>query len=58
MGVPGGLAIRDSLANAGETGFIPGLEKIPHATEQLRLYTTTTELVCWGLGATAADPVC
>ena len=36
MGFPGGLVAGDPLANAGDTGLIPGLgTKIPHAAEQV-----------------------
>ena len=36
MGFPGGPVVGDPLANAGDTGLIPGLgTKIPHAAEQL-----------------------
>ena len=32
--------------------------KIPHAKEQLSLYTTTTEPVLQSLGATTTEPMC
>ena len=36
--------VKNPLANAGDMGLIPGLGiKIPHASEQLSLYTITTE---------------
>ena len=39
--------VKNSPSNAGDKGLIPGLEtKIPHATGQLSLHATTTELVC------------
>ena len=41
---PGGPAVKNPPANAGDTGPIPGLVgKIPRALRQLGLYTTTTE---------------
>ena len=43
---PGGPMV-NLPSNAGDTGSIPGQgTKIPHATGQLSLHTTTTELAC------------
>ena len=42
---PGGPVVKNLLSNAGNTGSIPGQgTKIPHATGQLSLCATTTEL--------------
>ena len=39
---PGGPLVKNPLSNAGDTGLIPVQgTKIPHATGQLSLYTTT-----------------
>ena len=43
---PGGTVVKNPPANAGDTGSVPGLGKIPHAVEQLSLCTTTAEPVC------------
>ena len=43
--LPGGTVVKNPPANAGDTGSIPGLGKIPHATEQLNPCATTTEPV-------------
>ena len=42
-GFPGGAVVESLPANAGDTGSSPG--KIPHATEQLGPWATTTEPV-------------
>ena len=43
---PGGPVAKNPPSNAGDTGSIPGRgTKIPHATGQLSLRATTTELV-------------
>ena len=34
-GFPGGAVVKNLPANAGDTGSIPGPEKIPNAVEQL-----------------------
>ena len=51
-GLPSGSVVKNSPANAGDTGSIPDLggiehvsEKIPHALEQLSPCTTTTDSV-------------
>ena len=42
---PGGPVVKNLPYNAGDAGLIPGQgAKIPHATGQLSLRTTTTEL--------------
>ena len=38
-------------------GFDPWSGKIPHATEQLSLYTTTTESEPWSPSAAATEPM-
>ena len=43
MGFPGGAVVKNPPANAGDTGLSPGPGRLPHATEQLSLCTTTTE---------------
>ena len=44
MGFPGGPEVKNLPAKAGDTGSIPGPgTKIPHAVEQLRPDSTTTE---------------
>ena len=40
---PGTLVVKNPPAKAGEYGFDPWSGKIPHASEQLRPYTITTE---------------
>ena len=40
---PGGAVVKNPPANSGDMGSSPGSGKIPHATEQLSLCTTTTE---------------
>ena len=42
-GFPGGAVVKNPPANAGDMGSKPRSGKIPHATEQLSLCTTTTE---------------
>ena len=42
---PGRPVVKNLHASAGDMGLIPGLGKIPHAMEQLRLWATTMELV-------------
>ena len=42
---PGGSVVKSLLANAGDTGSIPGPGRFPQAEEQLSPYTTTTEPV-------------
>ena len=51
-GLPSGSVVKNSPANAGDTGSSPDLggiehvsEKIPHALEQLSPCTTTTDSV-------------
>ena len=39
----GGTVVKNPFANAGDTGSIPSLGKIPHAAEQLSPCATTTE---------------
>ena len=46
------------LASAGDMGSIPVPGKIPRATEQPRVCTTTAEPVLWSLGATTPEPMC
>ena len=42
--LPGGPVVENLPYNAGDAGSIPGQgAKIPHATGQLSLHTTTTE---------------
>ena len=43
---PGGPVVKNPLANAGDTGSIPGPWKIPHAMEQLSPCVPTTEPMC------------
>ena len=44
---PGGPVVKNPPSNAGDVGSIPGQgTKIPHATGQLSLSATTTELTC------------
>ena len=40
---PGGAEVKNPPAIAGDNGFEPWSGKIPHATKQLSLCTTTTE---------------
>ena len=52
----GGPVVKNSPANAGDTGAIPGLgTTIPHSMEQLSLFTTTTEPVPYSLCPTARE---
>ena len=44
-GFPGGSVVKNPPANAGDTGSILGVGKIPHAEGQLSLCATTTEPV-------------
>jgi len=53
--LPGGSAVKNPLANAGDMGLIPDPE-IPHAPEQLSLRSTTTEPVFYSLGPTTTEP--
>ena len=56
-GFPRGLVIRILPANVGDTDLIPGQGiKIPHASEQLSLCTTTIEPVLWSPGAATTNP--
>ena len=55
---PGGAVVKNPPANAGDTGSSPRSGKIPHATEQLSPYATTTESVLWSLRATTTEPMC
>ena len=42
---PGGPVVKNLPCHAGDAGSIPGWgTKIPHATEQLSMHTTTTEV--------------
>jgi len=46
MGIPdftGGPVVKNLPCNAGDTDFIPGPGRVPHAMEQLALFVTTTE---------------
>ena len=43
LDVPGGPVVKNPSAKAGDTGFILGPGKIPHASGQLSPSTTTTE---------------
>ena len=44
---PGGPVVKNPPSNAEDAGSIPGRgTKMPHATGQLSLCATTTELVC------------
>ena len=43
MDLPGGPVVKNPSANAGDTGFILGPGKIPHASGQLSPSATTTE---------------
>ena len=46
MDFPGGPVIKNPPSNAGNVGSIPGQgTKIPYATGQLNLFTTTREPV-------------
>ena len=40
---PGGAAVKNPPANAGDTGLIPDPGRIPQAVEQLSPCATTTE---------------
>ena len=42
-GFPGGAVVKNPPANIGGTGSSPSPGKIPHATEQLSPWATTTE---------------
>ena len=43
---PGGPVVKNPPSSSGDVGLIPGRgTKIPHATGQLSLSTTTTELM-------------
>ena len=42
---PGSPGVKNLPANAGDTGSIPGLGRLPHASEQLRPRATTVEPV-------------
>lgn len=44
-GFPGWLSSTESICQAGDTGSVPGREKIPYASEQLSPRATTTEPV-------------
>ena len=48
-GFPGGLVVKNPLANAGDKGLISGSRKIPHTAEQLSL--------CHNYWASALEPV-
>ena len=44
LGFPGGLVVKNPLCNAGDPGSSPGQgTKIPEATEQLSLHSTTAK---------------
>ena len=45
LGFPGGSVVKSPPANAGDTGSLCGLGKIPHAVEHLSLCATTFEPV-------------
>ena len=49
--------IKTLPANAGDTGLIPELRRIPHAAEQLSPCTTTIEPVLQSLGAAITEAV-
>ena len=54
---PGGLVVKTSPSNEGDTGLIPSRgTKIPHATKQLSLLTTTTEPQLGSLCTIRKDP--
>ena len=53
-GFSGGSVVKNLPANAGDIGSIPG-GKIPHATQQLSLCTTTIEPVPWIPRVTATE---
>ena len=55
---PSGAMDRNQPANAGDTGLDPWSRKIPHASEQLSPWATTTEPILWGLRAVTTEPVC
>ena len=40
---PGGAVVKNPPASAGDMGLSPGLGRLPHATEQLSQWATTTE---------------
>ena len=42
-GFPGDPVVKNPLANAGDTGLIPGPGRFPHVTGQLSLCSTATE---------------
>ena len=44
--LPGDPVVKNPSANAGDTGWIPGLRKIPHAVGQLSPHSTTAEPPC------------
>ena len=51
-----GPVVKNSPPNAWDVGWIPGQgTKIPHAAEQLSLYTTTTEPMNSGAHAPQLD---
>ena len=45
QGFPGGAVVKNPPVSAGDTGLSPGLERCPHAAEQLSPCATTTEPV-------------
>ena len=56
---PGGPAVKNPPANAGDTGSIPGPERYYRLqVEQPSLHTTTLEPVLSGLGTTTPEPTC
>ena len=55
-GLPKGLSGEESTCQCRREGFNPQSRKIPHAVEQLRPCTTTTELVLWSPGAATSEP--
>ena len=48
--------IKNLPANAEDNRFNPWSRKIPHASEQLNLFTVTIEPVLWSLGIATAEP--
>ena len=57
LGIPWWFRGKESACQCRRHRFDPLSKKIPHASEQLSLCTTTVEPVLWSLGATTAEPM-
>ena len=57
LGIPWWFRGKESACQCRRHLFDPLSKKIPHASEQLSLCTTTVEPVLWSLGATTAEPM-